>query len=77
MSKSYDIDGSFASFDRWGLGVYLNSDFNGLGRTVYYDGNMGACKMDIYLINNKIFYFYVPYPCLKGLNDIEAKLIKK
>jgi hypothetical protein len=77
MSKSYDIDGSFASFDRWGLGVYLNSDFNGLGRTVYYDGNMGACKMDIYLINNKIFYFYAPYPCLKGLNDIEAKLIKK
>jgi hypothetical protein len=77
MSKSYDVDGSYASFDRWGLGVYLNSDFNGLGKTIYYDGNMGACKMDFYLINNKVYYFYAPYPCPKGLNEIEAKLMRE
>jgi hypothetical protein len=77
MSKSYDVDGSIASFDRWGLGLYLKTDFNGLGKTIYYDGNMGACKMDFYMINNKIYYFYAPYPCQKGLNDIETKLMKK
>jgi hypothetical protein len=76
MSKSYDVNGNCTSFDRWGLGVYLHNDFNGLGRTIYYDGNMGACKMDIYLINNKIYYFYAPYPCQKGLSEISVKLIK-
>lgn len=77
MSKSYNCDGSTTQTDRWGLGVYLDSNFNGLGRAIYYDGNMGACKMDIYILNNKVFYFYAPYPCQKNLKDIAVKLMAK
>ena len=75
MSKSYNCDGSISQTDRLGFGVYLDSNFNGLGRTIYYDGNMGACKMDIYMIGKKIYYFYVPYPCQKDLKDIAMRLI--
>jgi hypothetical protein len=76
MSKSYNLDGSDAASDRLGLGLYLNSNFNGLGKTIYYEGNMGVCKMNIYRIDNKIYYIYAPYPCQKGLKEITVKLIK-
>lgn len=76
MSKSYNLDGSEAQKDRLGLGIYLNSSYGGLGRTIYYDGIIGASKMNIYLINNKLYYVYAPYACQKDLKEIVVKLIK-
>ena len=76
MSKSYNLDGSVAQNDKLGLGIYLDSNYGGLGRTIYYDGIIGASKMNIYLINNKIYYVYAPYPCQKDLKEIAIKLIK-
>lgn len=75
MSKSYNLDGSLAQNDKLGLGIYLDSNYGGLGRTIYYDGIIGASKMNIYLINNKIYYVYAPYACQKDLKEIAIKLI--
>ena len=76
MSKSYNLDGSDAQNDKLGLGIYLDSNYGGLGKTIYYDGIIGVSKMNIYSINNKIYYVYAPYPCQKDLKEIAIKLIK-
>jgi hypothetical protein len=76
MSKSYNPDGTEAQTDRLGLGIYLDSNYGSLGRTIYYEGIIGASKMNIYLINNKIYYVYAHYPCQKDLKEIAVTLIK-
>jgi hypothetical protein len=76
MSKAYNVDGSDGLSDRLGLGIYLNSNFGGLGKTIYYDGFIGASKMNIYMIDKNIYYVYAPYPCQKDLKEIALELIK-
>ena len=65
----------------YGLGIFGYKDFNGLGRTIYYDGNMVGCQMFILKIDDVVYYFHTahkasPQRLYKFVRDMVSMLHK-
>ena len=44
-----------------GFGILGYENYHGLGKAIYYDGNMIACQMFILKIDNMVYYFHTAH----------------
>ncbi len=45
----------------YGYGIFAKEDYHGLGKAIYYDGNMVACQMFIIKIDQQTYYFHTAH----------------
>lgn len=45
----------------YGLVIIGYEDYHGLGKAIYYDGNMIACQMFILKIDHIVYYFHTAH----------------